>query len=863
MPSPRRPSAVAATRPALGSASAGLWSVGWAWCWVLLFLVLFFSARLTNNPGEDRLSLLLLAPERLTAPFFPPAGQARVLAWGHLSDRWDLLLVAGVLWSAAWGWGHLGLAGSRRDLSGLTPAERHWLALALGGLGISLGTLLLGLAGVLQPQVFRVLAGLGIAGGLATWQRGLGRQAPSPGQVRDDSTPGPPAAGPGASAAGGVTPDRGWHKHWWLLAAVPFVVVQFLGALLPSSDFDVNEYHFGGPKEWFQAGQIVWLPHNVYTSFPFGTEMLTLAGMVLHGDWYRGAVAGKTALCGLGLHTAAGLYFAGRRWFGTPAGACGGLLWLSQPWTYRIGSIAYAEGGLCAAVAGGLWVLSLRHRSPTPAVAAEPVAGPTVTERTPRSVAPPTDPPRAPHRPSESLALPGHSTDSRSTGSRWPGWHGTGWLGLGLAAGWGMACKYPGLISTVIPLGTACLWLAARDALSGQRSGGPESAGRPGWVAGLWQGVCWYGCGVALVAGPWLLKNWWETGNPVYPLGWTWLGGADWDADLNTRWRAAHSSSDFRPVSLLNLACDIALRNDWVSPAIGALAPLACLSSRGRTVTLWLVVYLTWLFLTVWAFTHRLDRFWVPLLPVATLLAGRGADALWSACCRPGLPLTSLPRGPQLARGVLTCLAALCGVYCLTLCVSPLGGNNAFLMKFPDAAATVANLTAPELVTLNEQLPPGSRVLAVGDAEMFEARFPVAYNTVFDHCLLEQWLSVPAETGEHGPGGPRRVWRSAAEVKAELSRRGITHIYVNWLEILRYRSPGNYGYTAFIEPRRFDELRQLGVIGAGWNLPTARLPWDRLDAGRQSIVESWGRRPLMRAGGEESLVTFEVFPVLP
>ena len=36
--------------------------------------------------------------------------------------------------------------------------------------------------------------------------------------------------------------------------------------------------------------------------------------------------------------------------------------------------------------------------------------------------------------------------------------------------------------------------------------------------------------------------------------------------------------------------------------------------------------YAGYLFLTWWLLTHRLDRFWLPLLPVLAVLAGLGAD---------------------------------------------------------------------------------------------------------------------------------------------------------------------------------------------------------------------------------------------
>ncbi len=64
-----------------------------------------------------------------------------------------------------------------------------------------------------------------------------------------------------------------------------------VGGVSPTTDFDVKEYHLGGPKEYFLKGQIEFLPHNVYTSFPFLTEMLSLAAMVLMNDWLAGVMS--------------------------------------------------------------------------------------------------------------------------------------------------------------------------------------------------------------------------------------------------------------------------------------------------------------------------------------------------------------------------------------------------------------------------------------------------------------------------------------------------------------------------------------------------------------------------------------------
>src|SRR6185295_4697275 len=62
-----------------------------------------------------------------------------------------------------------------------------------------------------------------------------------------------------------------------------------------------------------------------------------------------------------------------------------------------------------------------------------------------------------------------------------------------------------------------------------------------------------------------------------------------------------------------------------------AFAPLALLAGAARRRAAWLWVYVGWLTLSCWLFTHRIDRFWVPLIPVVALLAGAGGVWFWKS----------------------------------------------------------------------------------------------------------------------------------------------------------------------------------------------------------------------------------------
>ncbi len=80
------------------------------------------------------------------------------------------------------------------------------------------------------------------------------------------------------------------------------------------------------------------------------------------------------------------------------------------------------------------------------------------------------------------------------------------------------------------------------------------------------------------------------------------------------------------PNALWDAVVDVAGRSDWQSPLYAALAPLALLRPGSRRLALALWGFVAYLFLTWWLLTHRLDRFWLPLLPPLAILAGLGAD---------------------------------------------------------------------------------------------------------------------------------------------------------------------------------------------------------------------------------------------
>lgn len=492
----------------------------------------------------------------------------------------------------------------------------------------------------------------------------------------------------------------------FVMAAGPFLVIMALGAMLPSIDFDAIEYHLEGPKEYYQAGRIGFLPHNVYTSMPFSVEMLHLLGMEVLDDWWWGALVGQLLVAAFAPASAALIALAARRVASPRAAWVAAVVYLTSPWIYRLAVLPYVEGPLCYYHAALVWTVFRAW-----------------TE---------TDPLRRARL----------------------------WALAGLLAGGAMACKYPALISAVLPFGALALVESIR-----RRSVRLVLAYSLGW---------------AVVMTPWLGKNLIDTGNPVYPLAYRVFGGRHWSSGQDAKWENAHGP---RSVSLAELGqsiVDVAGRSDWQSPLYAALAPLALLRPGTRRQALALWAFVAYLFATWWLLTHRLDRFWLPLLPPLAVLAGLGADwvrsRLWSA--------------------VLGLLLFLAIVENLAYSSTALAGFNEWTGDLKVLRDKVPSMLNSALARLDARLPAGSKVLLVGQAAVFHLRHPIIYNTVFN---LETIETLTRD-------------RSPAQIRAELGRMGVTHVYVDWFEIERYRSPGNYGFTPYVTPELFTRLVDSGVL---------------------------------------------------
>ncbi|MDR3637770.1 MAG: hypothetical protein P4L84_28445 [Isosphaeraceae bacterium] len=623
----------------------------------------------------------------------------------NLPQRIPIVLGASLIGGAALALGGFVLRalGLRREL---TTWQSWPLAFGVGMSGLGVVTLLAGRLGLLAPLPVRVgLATLAIAG-IAASRKPFARSV-----GLDELGDVPPAP----SKTGGL-PALPWVA--FVVITAPFLVVMALGAMLPTIDFDAIEYHLQGPREYFEQGRIRFLPHNVYTSMPFGVEMLHLLGMHVMGETYRGALVGQLLVAAHAPAAAACLMLAARRWGSPRASWFAGVVYLTTPWIYRVAAIPYVEGPLCYYHAALLYVAA--------------------------------------------RLWPSLEANSRASL----------WLVGGVLAGGAMACKYPALVSAVVPFGLLALVDAVR-----RRSPRLVLAYALGWAA---------------VMVPWLGKNVVDTGNPVYPLGYRVFGGRLWDLEREAKWNRVHGPKAIASAALVESFVDVAGRSDWQSPLYAALAPLALLRRESRRWAAALWGYAAYLFLTWWLLTHRLDRFWLPLLPVLAVLAGMGADWLrhwsWSV--------------------VLATVMGLSVTANFAYVSTALAGLNEWTGDLNELRTKVPEMLNRPLSRLDAQLPADAKVLLVGQAAVFHFQHRVVYNTVFNDETIE--LLTRGHT--------------AAEVHRELRERGVTHVYVDWFEIERYRSPGNYGFTDFVQSAVFERLVAEGVL----ERPTAVGPRQQL-----------------------------------
>ena len=525
----------------------------------------------------------------------------------------------------------------------------------------------------------------------------------------------------------------------WLWLGLPFVLAILLAAMLPPLDFDVCEYHLQAPKEFLQQGRITFLPHNVYANMPLGAEMLSLLGMVLAGDWWLGALVGKTVTAAFTPLCALAIFAAGRRLYSTGVGVVASLVYISIPWIVDVSSAGLIEGASACYFFLALYAVLLSN---------ELQKGDNLTAQKVHPMA--------------FVILAGY------------------------LAGGAVATKYPAVLFVLIPL---AVWTFVGHYKRGQRSGvrgqgwegvipqTPASErGRLNPLRTAFKALLVFLLAAAIGCGLWFGKNWAFTGNPTYPLLYEVFGGKTWNADKDWHWNQAHRAHEFSAGLLGESFGGVVLTSQLLSPLVVPLALFAFFPFAASRRLRWgLLAYVIFYLAAWWLLTHRIDRFWLSMLPALALLAGVGAywnTGVWWRRLLEVLLFVGLATNFLLSTG---------------------GINNSWFIPLEQLRDTPPLWISDWHWYLNNDSSRGA-VLTVGDAGVFDLKSPVLYSTCFDDCVFEQLVKG----------------KTAEEIRAELASRHIAYVYVNWDEIARYRD--TYGFTDFVQPEVFNWLVKQEVL---------------------------------------------------
>jgi hypothetical protein len=703
------------------------------------FLAAEMIPAMDDNPSVSR-GLFLLVSLTLPDEIFRgwvAHGKMPVGVW----DRIPVLLAVG-LWIVVAIWLGLWLLRRLRLAAEFHRLERGGLGLLLGWNLLSSLTFLVGVAGGLQlPWLIPLAVCCMIALGVLVERRSKDQAS-----TQETASPSP------SEPHHGVPTWSYWERRasfllgWGLL----FVVIMTLaGAIMPPIEFDVREYHLQAPKEFHRAGWIGFVPHNIYANMPMGTEMHALAWMSIcpaADGWYWGGLIGKGAMACLPLATALILGGMLTRLAGPMAGWTAAIAYMANPGVAEITQLGLVDAALAAHVAGILCVLNRWHQR--------------------------------------------HGADG--SGGRWC-------LLLGGLLGGAMACKYTAVPMIVLP---SIVWAATL-------------LGRGGNARSCFHYATLLAVAALVLGGHWYVKNALVAGNPVYPLMFGVFGGRQLSPERAQQWQRAHrvppmasqsgdanAPPDFRVETWIAGLDRVGFGSPYAGLIAAPLMALACwamvraipsVASNGPPVLAWLV----WMYLVWFCGTHRLDRFWVPALPLTAFFAGLGATAIararWSRACLWGW----------------LCLGLL---YAVVTVAGSLQSDKRYLVKLdalrydlragddldgPGGRDTIWSRRVPVYQRwLNDHIQKHERVLIVGDAQVFDLEPSIFYSTCFDPTLMETWTRD----------------KSADQQRAALAQHGVTHVVVHWAEIERYRSPGNYGFTDYITHALLQSMVEHGVL---------------------------------------------------
>jgi len=319
-----------------------------------------------------------------------------------------------------------------------------------------------------------------------------------------------------------------------------------------------------------------------------------------------------------------------------------------------------------------------------------------------------------------------------------------------------------------------------------------------------------------LTISPYLVRNLFWTGNPVFPLGYSVMGGKGWDEKMAQRWKAGHAPrADEQAISARlkklywaggrNVISDSVVAESYRSrgqleqlrelvnpspimdlPTFGLavlVLPWLIFLTRNQRWADWVLLLVFVLQTLVWLFaTHLQARFLVPWLIVLPFLVGRSAQAYGRGRFSIGMIVMTL----ILAGSVVLNLDETYKRYMRHTHV----GGEPILWFGQENAFLAGEIPGYEYLKIVNQ-DPSAKVLLLGEARPFYIRGQALYWTVFNR---NEFTEAAA--------------KNIREVKNYISEAKPDFIYVDWSEIIRLS--GTYGFDESIKPNLLSNLSSPG-----------------------------------------------------
>ncbi len=520
------------------------------------------------------------------------------------------------------------------------------------------------------------------------------------------------------------------------LAAFIFIslLLAFLFALTPPVAWDAQTYHLVIPKIALERGRIAPPPDIPYFSFPSLVEMLFLAALVLKGDIAAQVLHFAFLLLALGA-----VFAFAARYFNPRVAWLAAAMLAAAPSLLLVATWAYVDAALMLYAFAAFYLARVAIDKQSPISNLQSLIS------------------------NNEMAL---LRSSQPQSALLAMTQATKWFALaGAFAGLAMGVKYTAAIVPVAVIGVLVI-------------------GNWGLVRRNWSLITVYCSLFTLFAAPWYLRNFFFTGNPVYPFL---FGGPNWDA-FRADWFGRFGTGYLNePLKLLTAPWDATIYG--VEGALGyeatvgglmlALMPLLLLQSPKSKVQspkseadhsairnsqfairdlliFSATLYAFWLLGIAGSKLLQQTRLLFPAFPVFALLAALAFEKLAAL----DLPQFSLQRFTTML--VIVILGLTLSSYLLGFAaVNPLAyltgaeSRGAFLARHLGAYDRAAQF-------INAQLPRDARVLA-----LWEPRAYYLQRALQPDSILDAFPRVVART------------RDADAILREWQRAGYTHVLLN------------------------------------------------------------------------------------